>query len=101
MMHCSELKRLAKRGEDFEVHVLTHAASRYYQVQIQYDDEAFVLSSLRNKPMVFRSLDEVYQELRRHGISRAYLVQHVANDEMIGRMPTYHAPHVSHMPLSF
>ena len=46
----------------------------------------------RNKPMLFRSLDDVYMELKRAEIHRAYLVQHVPQDEVIGRDTHYSEP---------
>ena len=55
----------------------------------------------RGKPMLFRSLEDVYSELKRGGMSRAWLVSQVANDEMIGRPPQYHQPLSSRIPLSF
>ena len=53
------------------------------------------------KPMLFRALDDVYTELKRAGVHRAYLVQWVAHDEAIGREPNYQSPLTSRMPLVF
>jgi len=55
----------------------------------------------RTKPMLFRSLDDAYMDLKRAGIHRAYLVQHVPHDEVIGRDAHYSEPLTSRMPLVF
>ena len=51
--------------------------------------------------MLFRSLDDAYMDLKRAGIHRAYLVQHVPHDEVIGRDAHYSEPLTSRMPLVF
>lgn len=51
--------------------------------------------------MLFRSLEDVYVELKRAGIHRAYLVQQVPHDEVIGRETHYQEPLTSRMPLVF
>ena len=51
--------------------------------------------------MLFRSLDDVYGELKQAGVHRAYLVQQAANDEIVGHEPHYHDPMLSRMPLVF
>lgn len=55
----------------------------------------------RGKPMAFRSLDDVYLELKRAGIQRAFLVQQVPEEEMVGRAVHYRDSLASRMPLVF
>ena len=103
----SNLNALIAEYPALEARVISHAASRFYQVQLvleagaDEDDERSELLMKRGKPMLFRSLEDVYSELRRAGLSRAWLVSQVSNDEMIGRPPQYHQPLSSRIPLSF
>lgn len=103
----SNLGALIEDHPDLEARVISHAASRFYLVELvitptsETEEEHSELMMKRGKPMLFRSLEDVYSELRRHGLSRAWLVSRIANDEMIGRPPQYHQPLASRMPLSF
>ncbi|WP_048305989.1 DUF6482 family protein [Halomonas sp. PR-M31] len=100
-MEIKELKRYARYHDNFEIRVISHAGSRCYQVELEdMEGERHSLTQ-RDKPMLFRALDDVYLELKRAGIHRAYLVQFVANDEMIGREPHYREPLSSRIPLAF
>ncbi|MDI4661659.1 MULTISPECIES: DUF6482 family protein [Cobetia] len=103
----SNLQSLMAEYPALEARVISHAASRFYQVQLVLEaageegEERSELLMKRGKPMLFRSLEDVYSELKRGGMSRAWLVSQVANDEMIGRPPQYHQPLSSRIPLSF
>ena len=79
----------------------SHAGSRCYQVEIEDIEGDRHLLTQRGKPMMFRALDDIYLELKRAGIHRAYLVHYVAHDEMIGRQAHYQEPLASRMPLVF
>ncbi len=81
--------------------VISHAGSRCHQVEIEDIDGERHLLTQRGKPMLFRALDDVYLELKRAGIHRAYLVQFVAHDEVIGREAHYQEPLASRVPLVF
>ncbi|WP_251977849.1 DUF6482 family protein [Salinicola avicenniae] len=100
-MEIKELKQYARHHDSFEIRVIAHAGSRYYQVMLESAEGKTHLLTQRDKPMLFRALDDVYAELRRAGIHRAYLVQQVANDEIVGHEPHYHDPLRSRMPLVF
>lgn len=100
-MELEELEHYQRHHEDFEIRVIAHAGSRYYQVMLEPEDGATQALTRRGKPMLFRSLEDVYGELKRAGIHRAYLVQQVANDEIVGHEPHYHDPLLSRMPLVF
>ncbi|MDH2296565.1 DUF6482 family protein [Cobetia sp. 29-18-1] len=103
----SNLQSLMAEYPALEARVISHAASRFYQVQLvleaagEEEEERCELLMKRGKPMLFRSLEDVYSELKRGGMSRAWLVSQVANDEMIGRPPQYHQSLSSRIPLSF
>lgn len=100
-MDIHSLKQYARQHANFEVRVISHAGSRCYQVELEdIEGERHPLTQ-RGKPMLFRALDDVYLELKRAGIHRAYLVQFVAHDEMIGREAHYQEPLASRMPLVF
>lgn len=100
-MDPKELKHYARHHDNFEIRVIAHAGSRYYQVMLELAEGPTHVLTQRGKPMLFRSLDDVYGELKRAGIHRAYLVQQVANDEIVGHEPHYHDPLLSRMPLVF
>ncbi|SHM05268.1 DUF6482 family protein [Vreelandella subglaciescola] len=100
-MELKELKQFAGRHDNFDIRVITHAGSHLYQVELEDVEGCRHLLMQRNKPMLFRALDEVYTELKRAGIHRAYLIQHVAHDELIGHEAYHHEPVTPRMPLSF
>ncbi|EPC02949.1 hypothetical protein L861_21770 [Litchfieldella anticariensis FP35 = DSM 16096] len=100
-MELHEFKAFVSEDDNFEIRVITHAGSRCYQIELEDETGGRHMLTQRGKPMLFRTLDDIYLELKRSGINRAYLVQHDAHDEMIGREAHYHAPLTSRMPLVF
>lgn len=100
-MNFKELKHHADCQNDFEVRVISHAGSRFYQVEMEDAQGERHLLTQRGKPILFRALDDVHLELKRAGIHRAYLVHFDAHDEMIGHAAHYHEPLSSRMPLAF
>jgi hypothetical protein len=100
-MEFEQLKQFVARHDNFEVRVITHSGSHCYQVELEDVEGARHMLTRRGKPMVFRSLEDVYLELQRAGIHRAFLVQHVPEDEVVGREAHYHDPLTSRTPLVF
>ncbi|SFU83771.1 DUF6482 family protein [Halomonas korlensis] len=100
-MEFQELKDFVARHDNIEVRVITHAGSHFYQIEVEDSEGRRHMITRRGKPGLFRSLDDVYLELKRAGIHRAYLVQQVPHDEMIGHEAHYHDPLTSRMPLVF
>ncbi|WP_447553493.1 DUF6482 family protein [Vreelandella sp. EE22] len=100
-MELNELNVFVEDSDNFEIRVITHSGSGFYQVELEDVEGNRHMLTQRRKPMLFRSLDDVYLELKRAGIHRAYLVQHVPHDEMIGRAAHYSEPLASRMPLVF
>ena len=100
-MELKALKQFVANHDNFEIRVITHSGSRFYQVELEDVEGERHMLMQRGKPMLFRSLEDVYGELKRAGIHRAYLVQQVANDEIVGHEPHYHDPLLSRMPLVF
>ncbi len=100
-MDFKELKAFVATHDNFEIRVIGHAGSRFYQVELEDIEGVRHMLANRGKPVLFRSLDDVYLELKRAGIHRAYLVQQVPHDEVIGRDAHYQDPLTSRMPLVF
>ncbi|HAA45927.1 MAG: hypothetical protein XD36_1223 [Halomonas sp. 54_146] len=100
-MELKDLKQFVASHDNFEIRVITHSGSRFYQIELEDVEGTRHMLMQRAKPMLFRALDDVYMELKRAGISRAYLVQHVPHDEVIGRDTHYSEPLTSRMPLVF
>lgn len=100
-MELHALKQFVTTHENFEIRVITHSGSRFYQVELEDVEGGRHMLTQRGKPMLFRSLDDVYLELKRSGIHRAYLVQHVPQDEVVGRDTHYNEPLTARMPLVF
>ncbi|WP_372611066.1 DUF6482 family protein [Halomonas sp.] len=100
-MEFKELKAFVAANDNIEIRVIGHAGSRFYQVELQDMEGARHPLTRRDKPVLFRSLDDVYLELTRVGIHRAYLVHQVPHDEMIGREAHYSDPLTSRVPLVF
>ncbi|MDR5904643.1 MULTISPECIES: DUF6482 family protein [Halomonadaceae] len=100
-MEFDHLKAFVADHDNFEIRVISHAGSRYYQLELEDVEGQRHMLCRRGKPVMFRALDDIYLELKRAGIHRAYLVQYVAHDEMIGRDAHYHDPLSSRMPLVF
>ncbi|ERL50076.1 hypothetical protein BJB45_02840 [Halomonas huangheensis] len=101
MLELQELKTFVERHDNFEIRVISHAGNRFYQVELEDVEGQRHVIGRRGKPVLFRSLDDVYLELKRADIHRAYLVHHVANDEVVGREAHYHQPLTSRTPLVF
>jgi hypothetical protein len=100
-MEFQELKAFVARHDNVEVRVIGHAGSHVYQVELEDIEGARHLLTRRGKPVLFRTLEDVYLELKRADIHRAYLVHQVPHDEMIGREAHYLDPLTSRMPLVF
>ncbi|WP_163558556.1 DUF6482 family protein [Halomonas sp. NO4] len=100
-MQLHALKTFVAAHDNFEIRVITHAGSHCYQMELEDVEGVRHTLENRGKPMLFRSLEDVYLELKRAGIHRAYLVQYVPQDEVIGREAHYHDPLASRMPLVF
>ncbi|RTR03798.1 DUF6482 family protein [Halomonas nitroreducens] len=100
-MEFNDLKAFVADHDNFEIRVIGHAGSHFYQVELEDVEGQRHMLTRSGKPMLFRALDDVYLELKRAGIHRAYLVQQVPHDEMIGRETHYADPLASRMPLVF
>ena len=100
-MELKELKKFVASNDNFEIRVITHSGSHFYQAELEDVEGERHMLTQRGKPMLFRALDDVYMELKRSGVHRAYLVQHVPHDEVVGRDAHYSAPLTSRMPLVF
>lgn len=100
-MELKDLKQFVANHDNFEIRVITHSGSRFYQVEMEDVEGERHMLMQRSKPMLFRSLDDAYMELKRAGIHHAYLVQHVPHDEVIGLDAHYSEPLTSRMPLVF
>lgn len=100
-MELDALKAFVAHHDNYEIRVIGSAGSRFYQVELEDVEGRRHLLTRRGKPVLFRSLDDVYLELRRAGIHRAYLVQQVPHDEVVGRETHYQDPLTSRMPLVF
>ncbi|TFH88671.1 hypothetical protein EQG41_02270 [Billgrantia azerbaijanica] len=100
-MQFHDLKAFAAAHDNFEIRVITHAGSHCFQVELEDVEGGRYSLENRGKPMLFRSLDDVYLELKRAGIHRAYLVQYVPQDEVVGREAHYRDPLASRVPLVF
>lgn len=100
-MELNALNQFVVNHDNFEIRVITHSGSRFYQVELEDVEGKRRMLTQRSKPMLFRSLDDVYLELKRAGIHRAYLVQHVPQDEVVGRDAHYKEPLSPRMPLVF
>jgi hypothetical protein len=100
-MEFNDLKAFVACHDNFEIRIITHTGSHCYQVELEDVEGVRHTLSRRGKPVVFRSLEDVYLELQRAGIHRAYLVQHVPQDEVVGRDAHYQDPLTSRMPLVF
>ncbi|WP_086479320.1 DUF6482 family protein [Oceanospirillum sanctuarii] len=99
-MKFKELKKLIRSGAELEAEIVTHATHSQYGIRIQTGDESHRLLNWRNRPLIFRSLDQARQALAQAGVKQATLIQHVAHDEVIGRVATYDEPHLARIPMS-
>lgn len=94
-MKLKELKKRVRAGTPIKVEIMTHATHSQYSVRIHDDGEIHILENWRLRPLIFRSLDQARQAVAEAGIQQVVLVQHVAHDEVIGRVATYDTPPVS------
>lgn len=100
-MEFEDIKAFVARHDNFEIRVINHSGSHAYQVELEDIEGQRHMLTRRGKPVLFRSLDDVYLELKRAGIHRAYLVQQVPHDEVVGRDAHYRDPLSSRTPLVF
>ena len=100
-MEFDDLKTFAAHRDNFEIRVIGHAGSHVYQVELEDVEGMRHMLTRAGKPVLFRTLEDVYLELKRAGIHRAYLVQQIPHDEVIGREAHYRDPLSSRMPLVF
>lgn len=100
-MQIKELKKQIKLNAALQVCVISHASSGFYLVQIRNGEEVDLLTNWRGQQRVFRSLSEATSELKSHGITRAVLLSHVANDEVIGREAYYQGLNPAALNLCF
>ncbi|MDI5935544.1 DUF6482 family protein [Halomonas kalidii] len=100
-MEFNDLKAFVAHHDNFEIRVIGHAGSHVYQVELEDVEGTRHMLTRAGKPVLFRTLEDVYLELNRAGIHRAYLVQHVPHDEVIGREAHYRDPLTARMPLVF
>lgn len=100
-MEFDHLKAFVDQHDNFEIRVISHAGSRYYQVELEDVEGQRHILTRRGKPMMFRALDDIYLELKRAGINRAYLVHYVGYDELTGSEAHYLDSLGARMPLVF
>ena len=100
-MELHQFRQAVRHHANPEVRVVRHMAGQLYQVEFQQAQGESSLLKNRGKPQLFRSLDAVYNVLRHVGVHRAYLVQTVPHDEVVGRQAMYSNPLSSHIPLVF
>lgn len=99
-MKLKELKQLVHTHAAIEVEIVTHATHSQYGIRIKTEDDCHRLMNWRNRPLIFRSLDQARQALSEVGVTQAVLIQHVAHDEVIGRVATYDQPYLAQIPMS-
>ncbi|SFB98941.1 hypothetical protein SAMN05660443_1025 [Marinospirillum celere] len=99
-MQAKDLKQLMKLRDDVELRIISHAASRFYLIQIRWGEDMDLLKGWRGQPKVYRSLDQATGELKRFGVEKAVLISQVAHDEVLGREPRYSDPLTAAIPLS-
>lgn len=100
-MQIKELKKQINNNPSIQVYVISHASSGFYLVQIRNGEAIDLLTNWRGQQRVFRSLSEATSELKSNGITRAVLLSHVANDEIIGRDAYYNGLNPAAMNLCF
>lgn len=99
-MKITALKKIVGSGMAVEAEIVTHATHSQYGIRIKTQDNCERLTNWRDRPLIFRSLDQARQALSQAGIKQAVLVQHVAHDEIIGRVATYDAPYLARITMS-
>ncbi len=99
-MKLKELKKLIRNGAEPDAEIVTHATHSQYGIRILTGEESHRLMNWRNRPLIFRSLDQAREALAQAGIKHATLIQHVAHDEIIGRVATYDEPYLARIPMS-
>src|SRR5690625_4430316 len=100
-MEIEQLESFIQTHDDVEIRVITHSNSQFQQEEVEDSWGGRRMLTRRRKTLAFRSLDDVYLELERAGIRRAFLVQQVPEEEMVGRAMHYRDSLASRMPLVF
>lgn len=82
-MRIKELKNLVESNKDIGTRIETHATHNQYNVVIEQDGVEYPLTNWRNKPLIFRSLDQATEALARAGIFHSVLVQHDGGKQVL------------------
>ncbi|MCW4149469.1 hypothetical protein OM427_07965 [Halomonas sp. 18H] len=99
-MDLKEFKAFVAEHDNVEIRVIGHAGHRFYQVELEDIEGQRHRLMWAAKPMLFRSLDDVYLELKRADVHRAYLVEHIVEQEVTGLATRYHEPLGAKIPVS-
>ncbi|GED21318.1 hypothetical protein HHA01_02950 [Halomonas halmophila] len=99
-MDLNDFKAFVAEHDNFEIRVIGHAGNRSYQVELEDIEGQRHMLTRAGKPVLFRSLDDVYLELKRADVHRVYLVEQVSEQEATGLATRYHEPLGAKIPVN-
>ncbi|MAC47326.1 DUF6482 family protein [Oceanospirillum beijerinckii] len=82
-MRIKELKNLVESNADVSTRIETHATHNQYNVVVAHGGAEYAITNWRNKPLIFRSLDQATEALARAGIFHSVLVQHDGDKKIL------------------
>jgi hypothetical protein len=98
-MRIKELKTLIDQKLIVDTRIETHATHNQYSIHINVKDEEYQLTNWRNKPLIFRNLEQATEALAQAGIDHSVLVQHTGHEEVI-ELSAHNDLFISQTPIS-
>lgn len=82
-MRIKELKNLIDQNLIVDTRIETHATHNQYSIYINIKNEEYPLTNWRNKPLIFRNLEQATEALAQAGIDHSVLIEHSGQEEVI------------------
>ncbi|MBB1486038.1 DUF6482 family protein [Oceanospirillum sediminis] len=98
-MKIKEIRQLTKSHKDIRSKVLAHVTHNQYEVRILLNGQEHSLTNWRDKPLIFRSLDQAFDALKKSGFTETVISQDNEPDKII-ILETKETLSVMHTPLS-
>lgn len=93
-----QLSALKHLGNNLDIVISTTHQDAFF-IEIKAGEEIIPILDKKDKPLLYTSLNEIYDILRKYNIHEAMLLQRMPYDEMISSDPE--GPKVIETPLKF
>lgn len=98
-MRIKEIRQHILNGEAIKSKVLAHVTHNQFEIKITYQKQESSLTNWRDKPLIFRSLDQAFDALRKAGVTETLIAQDNVPDKRVV-LTEEEQTSVIHTPLS-